>query len=247
MYLVRKHTGAAYSEIGRHFGDRNHSTVISADKKVQGWLRDEQQNSLLPGFETIADVLADLERTFAWPGPPRSSDLRRHAPAIGDSAICLAACSGSRSSARWCAALRAVSGGDVDVGVGGRSSFSSLRSSCSSRSATARGRVSLSSSACGGGTAARNGLPTGPGIETAAGALCQGCVSAWPILESGTDDAAGVGGVGSNAVGGAAEGTADVATAGVVVGTTVIDEAEDGAGAWPGDRRLRLRLGGLGR
>ena len=122
-----------------------------------------------------------------------------------------------------------VSGGDVDVGVGGRSSFSSLRSSCSSRSATARGRVSLSSSACGGGTAARNGLPTGPGIETAAaGALCQGCVSAWPILESGTDDAAGVGGVGSNAVGGAAEGTADVATAGVVVGTTVIDEAEDG-------------------
>ena len=64
MYLVRKHTGAAYSEIGRHFGDRNHSTVISADKKVQGWLRDEQKNALLPGFETIADVLADLERTL---------------------------------------------------------------------------------------------------------------------------------------------------------------------------------------
>src|SRR5271157_1815963 len=64
MYLARKHTGAAYSEIGRHFGDRNHSTVISADKKVQGWLRDERQNALLPGFETIADVLADLERTL---------------------------------------------------------------------------------------------------------------------------------------------------------------------------------------
>ncbi len=64
MYLARKHTGAAYSEIGRYFGDRNHSTVISADKKVQGWLRDEQQNGLLPGFETIADVLADLERTL---------------------------------------------------------------------------------------------------------------------------------------------------------------------------------------
>ncbi|MGA2700803.1 MAG: chromosomal replication initiator protein DnaA [Isosphaeraceae bacterium] len=64
MYLARKHTGAAYSEIGRHFGNRNHSTVISADKKVQGWLRDEQQNALLPGFETIADVLADLERTL---------------------------------------------------------------------------------------------------------------------------------------------------------------------------------------
>ncbi|MBV8383647.1 MAG: hypothetical protein JOZ63_13650, partial [Planctomycetaceae bacterium] len=53
---------AAYSEIGRHFGGRNHSTVISAEKKVLGWLRDEQRTSLLPGFETIADVLAALER-----------------------------------------------------------------------------------------------------------------------------------------------------------------------------------------
>jgi chromosomal replication initiator protein len=40
MYLARKHTGAAYSEIGHYFGDRNHSTVVSADKKVQGWLKD---------------------------------------------------------------------------------------------------------------------------------------------------------------------------------------------------------------
>jgi chromosomal replication initiator protein len=63
MYLARKHTGAAYSEIGRYFGGRNHSTVISAEKKVIGWLRDEQRNGLLPGFETIADLLADLERT----------------------------------------------------------------------------------------------------------------------------------------------------------------------------------------
>jgi chromosomal replication initiator protein len=64
MYLARKHTGAAYSEIGRHFGGRNHSTVISAEKKVQAWLRDEAQTGLLPGFETIADLLADLERTL---------------------------------------------------------------------------------------------------------------------------------------------------------------------------------------
>ena len=64
MYLARKHTGAAYSEIGRYFGGRNHSTVISAEKKVQVWLRDEEQNALLPGFETIAEVLADLERSL---------------------------------------------------------------------------------------------------------------------------------------------------------------------------------------
>src|SRR5205823_12362253 len=64
MYLSRKHTGAAFSEIGRFFGGRNHSTVIAAEKKVIGWLRDEQRNGLLAGFETIADVLAALERSL---------------------------------------------------------------------------------------------------------------------------------------------------------------------------------------
>jgi len=64
MYLARKHTGAAYSEIGRHFGGRNHSTVISAEKKVVGWLRDEERNALLAGFETVSDVLSALERTI---------------------------------------------------------------------------------------------------------------------------------------------------------------------------------------
>jgi chromosomal replication initiator protein len=64
MYLARKHTGAPYSEIGRYFGGRNHSTVIAAEKKVVTWLRDEQRNALLAGFETIADVLAALERSL---------------------------------------------------------------------------------------------------------------------------------------------------------------------------------------
>ncbi|WP_422928112.1 chromosomal replication initiator protein DnaA [Singulisphaera sp. PoT] len=64
MYLCRKHTGAAYSEIGRFFGGRNHSTVISAEKKVAGWIRDEERNGLLAGFETVADILAALERTL---------------------------------------------------------------------------------------------------------------------------------------------------------------------------------------
>ncbi len=62
MYLARKHIGAAYSEIGRYFGNRNHSTVISAEKKVQSWLRAEERSAVLPGFETVADLLADLER-----------------------------------------------------------------------------------------------------------------------------------------------------------------------------------------
>lgn len=64
MYLARKHTGAAYSEIGRFFGGRNHSTVISAEKKVASWLKDEQRVGLLAGFETVADALAGLERAL---------------------------------------------------------------------------------------------------------------------------------------------------------------------------------------
>jgi len=62
MYLARKHIGASYSEIGQFFGGRNHSTVISAERKVEGWLRAEEITGLLPGFETVGDLVADLER-----------------------------------------------------------------------------------------------------------------------------------------------------------------------------------------
>jgi chromosomal replication initiator protein len=64
MFLCRKHTGAAYSEIGRHFGGRNHTTVIAAEKKVNKWLKSEKRIVLLPGFETVADLLSDLERVL---------------------------------------------------------------------------------------------------------------------------------------------------------------------------------------
>ena len=38
MYLARQHTSAAFSEIGRYFGDRNHSTVIAAYRRAEAWL-----------------------------------------------------------------------------------------------------------------------------------------------------------------------------------------------------------------
>ncbi|MGC3971523.1 MAG: chromosomal replication initiator protein DnaA [Pirellulales bacterium] len=38
MWLARKYTRAALSEIGRYFGGRSHSTVISAQKKVDVWM-----------------------------------------------------------------------------------------------------------------------------------------------------------------------------------------------------------------
>ena len=41
MWLARKHTRAALSEIGRYFGRRSHSTVISAHRRVES-LIDQQ-------------------------------------------------------------------------------------------------------------------------------------------------------------------------------------------------------------
>ncbi len=38
MWLARKHTRAALSEIGYYFGRRSHSTVISAQKRIDGWM-----------------------------------------------------------------------------------------------------------------------------------------------------------------------------------------------------------------
>ena len=40
MYLARKHTAATYAEIGQHFGGRNHSTVVAAEKKIRQGLQD---------------------------------------------------------------------------------------------------------------------------------------------------------------------------------------------------------------
>jgi chromosomal replication initiator protein len=41
MFLARKYTPAAYKEIGDYFGQRRHSTVISAEKTVSAWLSED--------------------------------------------------------------------------------------------------------------------------------------------------------------------------------------------------------------
>ena len=65
MWLARKHTRAALAEIGAYFGGRRHSAVLSAQKKVEGWL---QENTTLAGGDAperpIADLLKSLERAL---------------------------------------------------------------------------------------------------------------------------------------------------------------------------------------
>jgi chromosomal replication initiator protein len=62
MYLARKMTQAAYTEIGEHFGGRNHSTVMSAEKRVRDML--EADATVRAGTQEwkLGDLLASLEQ-----------------------------------------------------------------------------------------------------------------------------------------------------------------------------------------
>jgi chromosomal replication initiator protein len=62
MYLARKHTPAAYSEIGQFFGGRNHSTVVAAEKKIRQWLQDEGELCLGERRLRIREVIELAER-----------------------------------------------------------------------------------------------------------------------------------------------------------------------------------------
>jgi len=64
MFLARKHTQAAYAEIGEYFGHRQHSTVISAHRKVQQWL--DTNTPLQRGTTSISvrDMVQSLETSL---------------------------------------------------------------------------------------------------------------------------------------------------------------------------------------
>ena len=60
MFLARKYTPAAYKEIGDYFGNRRHSTVISAEKTVEEWLRDNSSMGDARGL-TVRDAIRHVE------------------------------------------------------------------------------------------------------------------------------------------------------------------------------------------
>jgi chromosomal replication initiator protein len=62
MFLARRHTPSAYSEIGQHFGGRNHSTVMSAERKVQQWLTENAQVRIATQSWTIGELVNTLEQ-----------------------------------------------------------------------------------------------------------------------------------------------------------------------------------------
>lgn len=40
MWLIKSHTNMSYPEIGRRFGGRDHTTVMSAVRRYQSWIND---------------------------------------------------------------------------------------------------------------------------------------------------------------------------------------------------------------
>ncbi|HEY4312548.1 MAG TPA: chromosomal replication initiator protein DnaA [Pirellulales bacterium] len=61
MWLARKHTRAALAEIGEFFGNRSHSTVLSANKKVGEWMNDPQSCMLADHTLTLAEAVRKVE------------------------------------------------------------------------------------------------------------------------------------------------------------------------------------------
>jgi len=53
MYLSRKHTGESYPELGRKFGGKDHTTVLTAFRKIEDLVE--------TGNNEFATAIAELE------------------------------------------------------------------------------------------------------------------------------------------------------------------------------------------
>jgi len=60
MYLVRSHTPCSFPEIGKRFGNRDHSTVISAVKKITRLNKTQDSQG-----EAVQRAIRELERTLS--------------------------------------------------------------------------------------------------------------------------------------------------------------------------------------
>jgi len=65
MWLARKHTRAALSEIGYYFGRRSHSTVISAQRRVDDWMATGCPLDLAEQRWPVDDAIRKVERRLA--------------------------------------------------------------------------------------------------------------------------------------------------------------------------------------
>ncbi len=62
MWLARKYTRSALSEISSYFGRRSHSTVISAQKRIDRWLADGKSLELAHRAWKVDEAIQQVER-----------------------------------------------------------------------------------------------------------------------------------------------------------------------------------------
>jgi chromosomal replication initiator protein len=65
MWLSRKHTRAALSEIGEFFGRRSHSTVISAQKRVDQWVAEDEPICMPEQTWKVDEAIRQVERLIS--------------------------------------------------------------------------------------------------------------------------------------------------------------------------------------
>lgn len=65
MWLARKHTRAALSEIGHYFGHRSHSTVVAAQRRVDDWMTKGANLRLAQRLMPVDEALRQVERRLS--------------------------------------------------------------------------------------------------------------------------------------------------------------------------------------
>jgi chromosomal replication initiator protein len=61
MFLARKHTPAALSEIGAFFGGRRHSTVVAAEKRIRNWVQSNESLETASRPLNLREAIRKLE------------------------------------------------------------------------------------------------------------------------------------------------------------------------------------------
>lgn len=61
MWLSRRYTSSALSEIGDYFGGRSHSTVIAADKRVTDWINRRDKIQVVNTSYPVCDMVQRIE------------------------------------------------------------------------------------------------------------------------------------------------------------------------------------------
>jgi chromosomal replication initiator protein len=64
MWLARKYTRAAWSEIGQFFGRRSHSTVIAAHRRVERLISTQAEIGLNDRSCNVEDAIRRLEQAL---------------------------------------------------------------------------------------------------------------------------------------------------------------------------------------